>query len=50
MGFNTGLQERFQIQSSQAWDSIILFQFNDEREVLELFFQLFEQFRQEQSP
>ncbi|MBW4471770.1 MAG: hypothetical protein KME45_15365 [Stenomitos rutilans HA7619-LM2] len=43
-GFQDWIQQRFQIQSSQAWDSIILFHSTDEQEALTRFFQLFEEF------
>jgi hypothetical protein len=43
--FQDWIQERFKITSTQGWDSIILFYSADERDALDLFFQLFEQFR-----
>jgi hypothetical protein len=45
--FQTWVQNKFQINSSQSWDKIILFYSEDERSALERFFELFEEFTQE---
>lgn len=42
--FPAWLQKKFGINSTQSWDSIILFYCEDEREALERFFNLFEEF------
>lgn len=42
--FQAWIEQRFNISSTQGWDSIILFHSTDEREALERFFRLFEQF------
>jgi hypothetical protein len=44
--FPDWIQDRFKITSTQSWDSIILFHSADEREALDNFFKLFEEFRQ----
>ena len=43
-GFQEWIQKRFGIHSSHGWDSIILFYSADERDALDNFFKLFEQF------
>jgi hypothetical protein len=48
-GFQDWIQERYKITSSHGWDSIILFYCADERDALEKFFELFEQFRNGES-
>lgn len=48
-GFQAWIQKRFNITSTQGWDRIILFHSADEREALDHFFQLFEQFQQRES-
>ncbi len=45
--FQAWIQNKFQINSSQSWDKIILFFSEDERSALERFFELFEEFTQE---
>ena len=45
-GFQEWIQEKFGIKSSQSWANIILFFSQDEREALNSFFELFEEFRQ----
>jgi hypothetical protein len=47
--FPDWIQTRFKITSSHGWDSIILFYSADEREGLNNFFELFEQFRNGES-
>ena len=42
--FQEWIQERFKITSSHGWESIILFYSADERDALDNFFKLFEQF------
>jgi hypothetical protein len=42
--FQEWIQQRFDIKSSHAWDSIILFHSADERDALNNFFELFEKF------
>ncbi|KHG41847.1 MULTISPECIES: hypothetical protein [Aphanizomenon] len=42
--FQEWVQRRFKISSSHGWDSIILFYSADERDALNNFFELFEQF------
>ncbi|MGA9382477.1 MAG: hypothetical protein WBV73_27265 [Phormidium sp.] len=49
-GFQEWIQERFSITSSHGWDSIILFYSADERDALDKFFELFEKFRNGESP
>ncbi|MFB2894120.1 hypothetical protein ACE1CI_14515 [Aerosakkonemataceae cyanobacterium BLCC-F50] len=48
--FQEWIQERYNITSSHGWDSIILFYSADERDALEKFFELFEKFRNGESP
>jgi hypothetical protein len=43
-GFQEWIQKKFKITSSHGWDSIILFYSADERDALDNFFKLFEQF------
>ncbi|NJL61390.1 MAG: hypothetical protein HC903_05610 [Methylacidiphilales bacterium] len=43
--FQEWIQERFKIESSHGWDSIILFYSADERDALDNFFELVEKFR-----
>ncbi|NJK51665.1 MAG: hypothetical protein HC936_00835 [Leptolyngbyaceae cyanobacterium SU_3_3] len=45
--FQSWIQQRFHIASSQGWDRIILFHATDERAALDLFFELFDQFQAE---
>ena len=42
--FDPWIQEKFKITSSQSWDKIILFFSQDERQALDLFFELFNEF------
>jgi hypothetical protein len=42
--FQTWIQEKFNITSSQSWDKIILFFSQDEHKALEQFFELFNEF------
>jgi hypothetical protein len=42
--FQDWIEGRFKISSSHSWDSIILFHSADERDALNSFFELFEQF------
>jgi hypothetical protein len=42
--FQTWIQEKFKIASSQSWDKIILFFSQDEHKALEQFFELFDEF------
>lgn len=42
--FQEWIQKRFEIASSQGWDSIILFHSVDEKDALEKFFKLFAEF------
>ncbi|MDZ8049969.1 MAG: hypothetical protein RMX68_030655 [Aulosira sp. ZfuVER01] len=44
--FQTWIQSKFHISSSQSWDKIILFYSEDERNALDSFFKLFEEFTQ----
>jgi hypothetical protein len=44
--FQNWIQKRFNITSTHGWDSIILFYSADERDALNNFFELFEEFRQ----
>ena len=48
--FQEWIQQRFNITSSHGWDSIILFYSADERDALDKFFELFEKFRNGESP
>jgi hypothetical protein len=43
-GFQDWIQEKYKITSTHGWDSIILFYSADERDALDNFFKLFEQF------
>lgn len=45
--FEIWIQKKFNVESSQSWDKIILFYSEDERTALERFFDLFEEFIQE---
>lgn len=45
-GFQDWIQKKFNIDSSQSWANIILFFSEDERDALDIFFQLFEEFCQ----
>lgn len=42
--FEAWIQQKFQITSSQSWDKIILFFSQDDRQALEQFFELFDEF------
>ncbi|MUG93439.1 hypothetical protein F7734_13765 [Scytonema sp. UIC 10036] len=42
--FQTWIQQKYQIPSSQSWDKIILFFSPDEYKALEQFFQLFDEY------
>lgn len=42
--FQSWIQEKFKITSSQSWDKIILFFSQDEHKALEQFFELFDEF------
>ncbi len=42
--FQTWIQQKFNIISSQSWDQIILFFSQDEYKALDLFFELFDEF------
>ena len=42
--FQKWIQNKYQINSSQGWETIILSQVNDEKLAFDLFFELFEQF------
>ncbi len=42
--FQKWIQAKYQINSSEGWESIILSQVNDEKLAFDLFFELFEQF------
>jgi hypothetical protein len=48
-GFQAWLQLKFQVTSSHGWDSIISLQSSDEQAALRLFFQLLQQFQQDQT-
>lgn len=48
--FQQWIQAKYQVNSSQGWESIILSQVNDEKLAFDLFFELFEQFNLEFSP
>ncbi len=43
-GFQEWIEQRFNQNSTQSWDRIILFYSEDERDALERFFDLFEEF------
>lgn len=43
-GFQDWIQERFKIATTHGWDSIILFHSADERDALDNFFDLLQQF------
>lgn len=43
-GFQEWIQERYKITSTHGWDSIILFFCADEKDALDKFFQLLEEF------
>jgi len=43
-GFQEWIQERYQITSTHGWDSIILFFSVDEKDALDKFFKLLEEF------
>lgn len=45
--FQQWIQAKYQVNSSQGWESIILSQVNDEKLAFDLFFELFEQFNLE---
>lgn len=45
--FQQWIQGKYQINSSEGWESIILSQINDEKLAFDLFFELFEQFNLE---
>ena len=45
-GFQDWIQKKFSIETSQSWASIILFFSQDERDALNNFFELLEEFRQ----
>lgn len=45
-GFQDWIQKKFNIDSSQSWANIILFFSQDERDALDIFFHLFEEFCQ----
>ena len=47
--FQEWIQERFEIKSSHGWNDIILFYSADERDALDKFFELFEQFKNGES-
>ncbi len=42
--FQSWVQEKFNISSSQSWDKIILFYSEDERKALDRFFELFQEY------
>lgn len=42
--FQSWVQEKFNISSSQSWDKIILFYSEDERKALDRFFELFNEY------
>jgi len=48
--FQEWIQAKFNITSSQGWDSIILFYSVDERDAFEKFFNLYQQFISKESP
>ncbi len=43
--FQEWIQNKFNITSSQSWDNIIIFYSEDEKDALNQFFDLFEEFR-----
>jgi len=43
-GFQEWIQEKFKIESDQSWAKVILFYSADERDALERFFELFDEF------
>ena len=43
-GFQEWIQEKFKVDSSQSWAKIILFYAADERDALNRFFELFDEF------
>lgn len=43
-GFQEWIEQRFNQHSTQSWDRIILFYSEDERDALDRFFNLFEEF------
>lgn len=43
-GFQSWIQEKYGIESGQSWSKIILFYSIDEEEALEKFFELFEEY------
>ncbi|MCC3421324.1 MULTISPECIES: hypothetical protein [unclassified Microcoleus] len=45
-GFQEWIQKKFNIDSSQSWANIILFFSQDEKDALNSFFELFEEFCQ----
>jgi hypothetical protein len=45
--FQQWIQRKYQIKSSEGWESIILSQVEDEKLAFDLFFELFEQFNLE---
>jgi len=45
--FQQWIQRKYQINSSEGWESIILSQVEDEKLAVDLFFELFEQFNLE---
>lgn len=45
--FQAWIQKKFNVESSQSWDKIILFSSEDERNALERFFNLFSEFIKE---
>lgn len=48
--FQQWVQEKYQINSPQGWENIILSQVEDEKLAFDLFFELFEQFNLESLP
>ena len=48
--FQQWIQTKYQINSSQGWETIILSQVEDEKLAFDLFFELFEQFNLESFP
>ncbi|MEG3439172.1 hypothetical protein V0288_18745 [Pannus brasiliensis CCIBt3594] len=48
-GFQEWIEEKFDRASTQHWSRIILFSSEDERDALETFFELFDEFIQENS-
>ncbi|QLE50564.1 hypothetical protein FD724_22360 [Nostoc sp. C057] len=49
-GFQTWIQQRFNLTSNQTWDQIILFFSQDEHTALDQFFKLFDEFIQTEHP